>query len=82
MLLRKSSVITPLHPAFRTALSTASSLSQPWSGITSGRYVAENVCFEVSRGKKGDEESGEGDSDDDSADDCNDDGCENVNQMP
>lgn len=82
MLLRKSSVITPLHPALRIALSTASSLSQPCSGITSGKYVAENVCFEVRRGKKGDEDNGEGDSDSDAADDCNDDGCENVNQMP
>jgi hypothetical protein len=82
MLLRKSSVITPLHPALRIALSIASSLSQPCSGITSGRYVAEKVCFEVRRGKEGDEENGEGASDDEAVDDCNDDGCENVNQIP
>ncbi len=30
----------PSHPAFRIALSIVSFLSQPWSGATSGRYVA------------------------------------------
>jgi len=59
----------------------ASTLSQPWSGITSGKYVAENVCFEVMRGKKRDEESGEGVSDEDVVS-CREDGWENVNQIP
>jgi len=53
-------VMAPLHPALRIALSTASTLSQPWSGMTSGRYVAVRMSLELNRGRYADEDSGEG----------------------
>ena len=56
-----SSVIWPVHPALWMALSMASILVQPWSGMTSGRYVAEKErCFAVRRGRWEDDDSGEG----------------------
>lgn len=42
----------PSHPAFRIALSTASILVQPCSGMTSGRYVAVKGRFEEKREEK------------------------------
>ena len=45
----------PFQPALRIALSMASVCSQPWSGATSGRYVADKVR----RAAKGDDEEGE-----------------------
>lgn len=42
------------------ALSIASLLSHPCSTITSGKYVAERVCLDLRRGKKEEEENGEG----------------------
>lgn len=45
------------------ALSIASILSHPWSGMTSGRYVAENDCLDVNRGRLGVDELGDGVSD-------------------
>ena len=67
-LLLISSVIRPDHPALWIALSTASILSHPWAGTTSGKYVALNVFFEAAEGvgpvaledRAVDEESGEG----------------------
>lgn len=50
----------PFQSAFRMALSIASILSHPCSTMTSGRYVAERVFLEVKRGRKLEEESGEG----------------------
>jgi hypothetical protein len=52
--------MVPFHPALRIALSTASALSQPWSGMTSGRYVAVRVSLELNRGRYADEDNGEG----------------------
>lgn len=45
------------------ALSMASILLQPCSGMTSGKYVAVKVCFDVTLGKYAEDESGEGVSD-------------------
>lgn len=50
----------PLQSAFRMALSIALTLSHPCSTMTSGKYVAERVCLELRRGKKEEEENGEG----------------------
>lgn len=50
----------PFQPAFWMALSMASNLSHPCSGMTSGRYVAEKDCFDVNLGRYDEEESGEG----------------------
>lgn len=60
-----SSEIGPAQPALRIALSTASILSQPWAGITSGRYVAVKVRLEVKRGRNEEEEKGDEAEDDD-----------------
>jgi len=46
------------------ALSMASILSHPCSGITSGKYVAEKDCLEVILGRLKDEENGDGVSED------------------
>ena len=66
-LLLISSVIRPDQPALWIALSTASILSHPWAGMTSGKYVALNVFLDVADGvglaledRVVDEESGEG----------------------
>jgi len=55
----------------------ASILFQPWSGMTSGRYVAEKVCLEVTRvvGRYDEDESGEGVPDEGAG---SKDGCGNV----
>lgn len=66
-LLRRSSVIRPDHPALLMALSIASILFQPCSGITSGRYVAVKDGLDVTLGKYAEDESGDGVSDELSA---------------
>lgn len=43
-------MIRPDHPALWIALSTASILSHPWDGMTSGRYVALKVFLWVAEG--------------------------------
>lgn len=60
MLRRISSVMDPSQSAFRMALSIASILSHPCSTMTFGKNVAESVCLEKKRGRKEDEERGEG----------------------
>ena len=50
----------PFQSALRMALSIASILSHPCSTMTSGKYVAESVFLETKRGRKLEEESGEG----------------------
>lgn len=52
-------MIRPVHPALWIALSIASILSHPCSGMTSGRYVAEKDCLDVKRGRDGVLENGE-----------------------
>lgn len=79
---RRSSVIAPLHPAFWIALSTASSLSQPCSGMTSGRYVALNVWRELTRGRGRYVDDDSGDGAPDSELDASSAGCANVSEMP
>lgn len=69
-------MIRPFHPALWIALSTASILSHPCSGITSGRYVAVNDCFDVSRVRLPEDENGEDVSEEDDWDVK--DGCGNV----
>lgn len=60
MLRLRSSEIRPFHPALRIALSTASICSHPWSGATSGRYVADNVRRDAAAAKgEGEEEEEE-----------------------
>lgn len=77
-----SSVMRPLHPAFRIALSTASILSHPCSGAISGRYVAEKLCFKVLRaGTTGGEDKGEGVEEGEEEVGSND-GCGNDMWMP
>lgn len=63
MLRRKSSVMWPPQPDFSMALSIASNLSHPCSGMTSGRYVAVNFFLDVTLGRFGVEEKGDGASD-------------------
>lgn len=61
---RRSSVIFPSHPALWIALSIASNFVHCCSGMTSGRYVAENERLDVEErrvdGRCQEEERGDG----------------------